>query len=262
MITYFVRMIDEVMEMLTEERQKEIQKFINLNQATSVQDLVKHFSCSEATIRRDLTALESKGLITRVHGGAIRKQTLNEEAKISEKLVLNASDKDKIAEYSAQLVSSNDTIFMDAGTTTLKMVPYLPTSVQVVTNSLMIARSLDERMIETIILGGKIKHQTDAIIGTQALEQLATYHFSKAFIGVNALDYRYGMTTPDSHEAAIKKLAMQQSLEVYHLADQSKFNKITFASVSALEEGTIITTNLADETYKQYKDKMILKVVK
>lgn len=229
------------MEVLTEERRAAIRSLLDQKDSISVKDLVDELNSSEATIRRDLKHLEDRGVLTRVHGGAINKPTYAVEAIIGDKLTQNTDAKKRIGQFASQIVQSGDTIFLDAGTTTREMITYLPTDILVVTNSLSLATLLDHRKIETIILGGRIKHQTDAIIGACALEQLRQYQFKHVFLGINGIDATFGLTTPDVEEAAIKKTAIQQGVNVYILADHTKFDQVTFAQIDQIDSGTIIT---------------------
>lgn len=247
--------------MLSQTRRQKIAQYVQDYKTATVQDLVQVFDSSEATIRRDLKQLEEDKQITRVHGGAIAKQNLSGEDFFSDKLTRNAEAKARIGAFAASLVSSGETIYLDAGTTTRQMIAHLPQDILVVTNSLSIANQLGQHMIETIIIGGKVKQATDAIVGHQALKQLEDYHFSKAFMGVNAIDLKFGMTTPDSQEAAIKQQAMQQSLRIYHLADASKFDQVTFAAVNPLDVGSLITVDLPDALYQRYHNELAMKVV-
>ena len=95
---------------------------------------------------------------------------------------------------------------MDAGTTTLEMIPFLSSisNVKVVTNSVKHAALLIDQGIETLILGGTIKISTNAVLGSGAGEQLRKLRFNRCFIGMNGAHVDAGFTTPDPEEAMIK----------------------------------------------------------
>lgn len=234
--------------MLTEERYAYIIRQINQRNTITVQELVDTLHHSESTIRRDLSQLEADGELVRVHGGAKRKVAISTEDTMEEKTVKNVQDKQLIAKAAADIVQDHEVIYLDAGTTTFEMIPYLKDKeITVVTNGVPHASLLTDLKIETILLGGKIKQNTKAIIGTLAQEQMGNYRFSRAFLGMNSIDKEIGYTTPDLEEAIMKKVAIAQTTEAYVLTDPSKFGTISFVKVSDIEDCTIITTRLSEE---------------
>ncbi|GEQ33413.1 DeoR/GlpR family DNA-binding transcription regulator [Marinilactibacillus psychrotolerans] len=234
--------------MLTEERYAYIIRQINQRNTITVQELVDTLHHSESTIRRDLSQLEADGELVRVHGGAKRKVAISTEDTMEEKTVKNVQDKQLIAKAAADIVQAHEVIYLDAGTTTFEMIPYLKDKeITVVTNGVPHASLLTDLKIETILLGGKIKQNTKAIIGTLAQEQMGNYRFSRAFLGMNSIDKEIGYTTPDLEEAIMKKVAIAQTTEAYVLTDPSKFGTISFVKVSDIEDCTIITTRLSEE---------------
>ena len=57
--------------MLAYTRQSHINQFIQQRLSVSVKELSSQFNVSSMTIRRDLDALEKRGLVVRIHGGVI-----------------------------------------------------------------------------------------------------------------------------------------------------------------------------------------------
>lgn len=225
-----------------------------------LQELVDRLHVSESTIRRDLSILEEQGKLVRVHGGAKRVFGLTDEPTMGEKATQCHFEKQRIAKAAAQLVKDNEVIYLDAGTTTLEMIPFLP-EVKVVTNGLAQADALSRRGFETILIGGWIKKGTQAIIGSQALKQLAEYRFDRAFMGMNGVDEKYGLTTPDVEEASIKKLAIQQSARSYVLVDKSKFDCVSFCHVADIEDVTLLTEAREDDTLQALAKRTSIKEV-
>ena len=115
--------------------------------------------------------------------------------------------------------------------------------------------------ITTYLIGGRIKTNTKAIVGSVAQENLKKYRFDKCFLGMNGIDIKFGFTTPDPEEAVLKKLAIESAEESFVLADQSKFKETFFAKVAEIEQAGIITTNLDNHAIKEYLDKTNMKVV-
>lgn len=245
--------------MLTEERYNFILEQLTTNGVIKSQELMLEMNCSESTIRRDLATLEEQGKLVRVHGGAKRVYTIEQEQTLSEKSVKNVHDKKKVAELAASLVKEDDVIFLDAGSTTFFMVPFLKgKNVRIVTNAVQHALLLADQDNDVLLIGGKLKNTTQAIVGATSLEQLSRYRFTKAFLGMNGIDREYGFTTPDPEEATVKQQAFANSSKVYVLADETKFNKVTFVKVCNIEDAVIITDHLNPKNYESYFTKTII----
>ncbi|GGK00984.1 DeoR family transcriptional regulator [Lentibacillus kapialis] len=241
--------------MLTEERHQLILDLLKRDGIVKSQHLMDVIDCSESTVRRDLDQLENDGELTRIHGGAKRTYQLGEELTTTQKSFKNIQSKAFIGKSAARLVENNEIIFIDAGTTTFAMLPYLKAKhITVVTNGIQHASLLAEQGIETYLSGGKIKHSTKAMIGSQSLNGLKNYRFDKAFLGMNGIDLAFGCTTPDPEEAGLKQIAHQQAAATFLLADQSKWNQVHFVKVCELEDVTILTDKL-DNNLQHYRAK-------
>ena len=241
--------------MLTEERHSFIINKVNESGIVKSLTLMDELNCSESTIRRDLAQLESTGALIRIHGGAKRNYQLDEELSYNTKSIKSVQEKNTIGKFAASLINNNDVIYLDAGTTTLAMIEYINTfDITVVTNGIQHASLLADKNINTIQIGGKVKNSTKAIIGSTGLNELRNYRFTKSFLGINGIDVAYGCTTPDPEEAALKKLAHQQSAVTFLLADESKWDKVSFTKVCDLDEVSIIT-DYSRHNLESYKDK-------
>ncbi|WP_156471263.1 DeoR/GlpR family DNA-binding transcription regulator, partial [Streptococcus sp. DD13] len=156
--------------MLKSERHNLILQLIQQQQFVHLDELITLLDSSESTVRRDLDELEAEGLLKRVHGGAEGRPRLQDEETISEKSVKNVQQKRAIAETAANMIQDQDLIFLDAGTSTGSIIPFLEgRQVTVVTNSIHHATRLVEINIPTMIVGGFVKQSTDASIGNFAL---------------------------------------------------------------------------------------------
>ena len=210
---------------------------------------------SESTIRRDLDELAADGQLKRVHGGAESIHGLKEEIANSQKAIRNVKEKAQLAGYAADLIKEGDVVFLEASTTNELLIPHLANrQVTVVTNSIHHAVKLVDFGVSTRIVGGKVKHSTDASIGSTAQEQIRQLNFDCAFIGANGVDAHY-FTTPDMEEAVIKRTVIANAQKAYVLADASKLGQITYAKVAEVEKVTIITNASEEELLKELKEK-------
>lgn len=241
--------------MLAEERFGKILELVNRKGAVTVAELCKAMQVSEATVRRDLGTLAEQGRLAKVHGGAIALENhfAPEEPDVSTKEALFVNEKEQIARYAAQQVNDDDVVFLDAGTTVLRMVEHLGESkATFITTGITCAGSLVKKGLRAYVIGGLLKPGTEAIVGGAALEALSRYNFTKAFIGTNGITTRQGYTTPDTEEARIKSKVVEQAYLSYFLADSSKFGKVAAVTICPLEKGVIITDRLPDQSFKKY----------
>lgn len=243
--------------MLAEVRMEAILAELEKEQAVSVAQLCRVTGASEATIRRDLNELARRGKLNKVHGGAmpVREEFRTEELDMDTKRQLHTPEKIRIAKYAASLITDDDVVYLDAGSTVMHMVDYIPTvRATFVTNSVECIQRLPRRGLRTYVLGGVLKPGTLAIIGGEAMEGLKKYNFTKAFLGTNGIAVDPGFTTPDPEEAMVKATAAAHARETWVLADSSKFGTITAASVLPLDRARIITDRLNDSRYREYTD--------
>ncbi|MFE6169521.1 DeoR/GlpR family DNA-binding transcription regulator [Viridibacillus arvi] len=248
--------------MITAERHHIILDLLTRNGVVDLQNLVQRTKSSDSTIRRDLALLEEQGLLKRIHGGATLPYSKIDEPNIQEKSSKNLHDKQLIAEAAASMIRDGDCIYLDAGTTISEMIPFLINKkIAVVTNGLMHVDALTSENITTYVIGGRIKANTKAIVGSVAQENLKQYRFDKCFLGMNGIDIKFGFSTPDPEEAVLKKLAIELAEESFVLADKSKFKETFFAKVAEIENAGIITTNLDNEAMKKFSEKTNMKVV-
>lgn len=195
--------------MLTEKRQKEILRFLDEKGSVTVQELTERLDASESTIRRDLAVLHQKGALVKVFGGAVQAESrINiREEKVALRKELNKEEKIRIAAYAATLVEPDDFVYLDAGTTTEYMIPFLTEKSAVfVTNAVSHALRLTENGFRVILIGGELKAATEAIVGNEAYVNLQKYNFTKGFFGTNGLNRTSGFTTPDINEARLKSV--------------------------------------------------------
>lgn len=238
--------------MLTEERFAKILSILESIGSVTVQQLMTELDASESTIRRDLTALDAKGLLNKVHGGAMAKNPIYRtvDDNVLSRKNRNTQQKEKIAKFAASLIVPGDFIYLDAGTTTECMIDYIDCQdVIFVTNAITHAKRLAERGYIVYILGGEFKAVTEAIVGEEAVETLDKYNFTKGFWGTNGISLSKGFSTPEVKEALVKKKSMQNSKVRYVLSDESKFSQISSVTFAEFSSATILTTELTQKTF-------------
>lgn len=244
--------------MLTEERLQIIQNLVERRKSASIQELVDELDISESTVRRDLALLHQQGRISKVRGGAMACGGYynTEDDTVSSRRDRNLKEKQQIAQYAASLIRPHDFIYLDAGTTTERIIDYLMEKDAIfVTNALTHARKLSQLGYTTYIPGGEFKATTEAVIGDEAVESLRKYNFTKGFWGTNSVSLKGGFATPDVREAMVKKTSMENCAECYVLCDSSKFSQISCVKFNEIANAVIITTELTKEMLgNEYND--------
>ncbi len=230
---------------LTIDRRMKILELINLNGQVRVTDLSKIFNVSEVTVRNDLSQLEGKGLLIKTRGGALKTQRVGIDQKLNEKAKINYKEKQAIGKKAAEIINDDDTIIIDSGTTTLEIVKNLGNirNLTIITNSLNIASHLanDERKV--FLLGGLLRHNSLSLIGSIAENSIKSFYCDKSFIGVDGIDSRYGISTPNSEEAQLNQLMIESSKEVIVVTDSSKFKKRSFAFIAPMSKVDLVITD-------------------
>jgi len=238
--------------LLTEERHSIIIDTVNRKKNVELNELCELLDTSESTVRRDLSILHDKGVLVKVRGGAIAVDDsfTSLEQNVDEKAVLFVREKEAIARYAASLIEDGDFVFIDAGTTTEKMIDFIPArQVTFVTNAFVHAKRLAQRGFKVFLPAGEIKLSTEAIIGASCVLSLDQYNFTKCFMGVNGISVTGGFSTPDPNEASVKAAVINNSHTAYILADHSKFDKTSSVKFAYLNKCRIITDRLEDKKY-------------
>ncbi len=229
---------------LTLERQEKILELLHTHEVVKIQDIIVGTGASESTIRRDLTELEQEKKLKRIHGGATLLQKKRDEPTMEQKTFKNRQEKIKIAKKAAELVEEGDCLFLDAGSTTIEMIPFLKgKNIVVVTNGLMNITALLDAEIETHVLGGHVKKGTHAFVGRSALETIESFRFDCVFMGTNGVTANDGCTTPDPEEAFIKAQAIKLARNAFVLADHTKFGDIAFSKFTDVNKVTLVTSS-------------------
>ena len=242
--------------MLTEERRTKIVEIVNEKKAVSVNELVELLDTSAATIRRDINALNRTKQLIKVFGGATANSSLDVNTKedaVKQKVTKNVVEKDTISHYAASLIQDNDFVYIDAGTTTLAMIDYINNhNAKYITNGIVHARKLMDKGLQTIMIGGRLKASTEAVVGPDCVEFIRKYHFTKAFMGTNGISVYAGFTTPDADEAMIKTEAIRHAYMSYVLADHTKFDQINSVTFAEISDCCIITDKMPGKDFSNH----------
>ncbi|MDD3998098.1 MAG: DeoR/GlpR family DNA-binding transcription regulator [Sphaerochaetaceae bacterium] len=221
------------------------EKIIQLLQNTSdlsVTELGKMLGVSTVTIRTDLRALASKGMVLRTRGSAIPAY----HPLLLEKQASNMAAKEAIAKVAATLVSDGDRIMITNGTTSALVAKYLlgKRDIQVVTNStLLIPYARVNPNMSMTMVGGEFRPSAEALVGPTAVKQLQEYHVAIAFTGTDGFSIEHGLTTHLMENAEIVRKMCAQAVKKVLVADSSKFGKQGFVKIFPVSEIDVLITD-------------------
>jgi DeoR family fructose operon transcriptional repressor len=206
--------------------------------------LARHFGVSAESIRKDLDHLEARGLLRRVHGGAVPSQRLTEEPDVATRTE-HAEQKVAIARHALRFVPDGGALLFDAGSTTMRLAELLPTDRDLVvyTNAVPLIAMLLPRGIAVVGLGGRMRPETGAAVGPLTVAALGGINVDVAFLGTNALSFDRGLTTPDADEAMVKHAMLAAARQRVFLVDSSKLGGESLAQHATLEDIDVLVTD-------------------
>ncbi len=232
-------------------RRSKILEFMHTKDIVFFEELAEEVGVSLATVRRDLKTLEEEGHIEMLTGGAAKIRMNIAEKSLTEKLTLNADEKNQIGSYAATMVSDGQFIFIGPGTTENAMIKYLAgKNVTVVTNGAFHIQELMKYQIKSIILGGNIMLDIGVVIGPTVIQQISNMNFDRCFVGTSGVVPGGNITTSSIEVAEVNKIALKNSAESYIVADSTKIgisSRYTFGKLDDSKE--LISTSKVDKNY-------------
>lgn len=214
-----------------------------------IQILRERLGVSIATVRRDLSELESKGLLKRTHGGAtvINQVTRDNDAIVRE--AINAAEKAQIGEAAAELVSDGDAVMIDSGTTSLQVAKVLAANANLtfVTNGTDVLKALVEGGARNVhFIGGEYVDINHSCGGAMAAEQVRRFNVDKAILSVSSVDVKRRLICTLSPQiGSVQQAMIEIAQEVIVVADHSKFDRTALSVIGGLDALDYIVTDAA-----------------
>lgn len=208
------------------ERYDEIKLYLAENKSATVKELALKLYVSAATVRRDLTEMEKRGIVQRTHGGAILHQNTDDESAFVARVQKNQPEKRRIAAAAAELLHGGCTIFLDSSSTVSCIVPFLSRypQITVVTNGIRTALELSKaENVNVHMAGGELKTYGNGTLGFRTLEFIGGMFFDFAVLSCSGVSYDGFFTDGNAEQCAVKKLAAKNSAKTLLLADSAKF---------------------------------------
>jgi DeoR family fructose operon transcriptional repressor len=231
---------------LQHDRQREIYMLALKQGSVDVSELAREFAVTTETIRRDLSDMQDRLLVRRVHGGAVPLERLHHEPMVDARDMLNADEKLRIAREAINEIPVQGSVIIDSGSTGQRLAEVFPVDrdIHVVTNSLMTAIILSRRGLRNLtVLGGGVRTNTFAMTDAAAVTAVRSVAVDVLFISCDGLSFRRGLTTPYREESLIKRAMIESARRVVAIVDQSKFGNGQMFSYAELDELDVLVTD-------------------
>jgi DeoR family transcriptional regulator, fructose operon transcriptional repressor len=214
--------------------------------SVDVADLAQRYGVTTETIRRDLSDMQGRQMLRRVHGGAVPVERMNHEPLVAARDVVNAEEKLRIATKAVEEVPERGSVIIDSGSTGQRLAEVFPVErdVHVVTNSLSIALTLSRRGLRDLtVLGGTVRTKRLAMVDDTTPAELQHMAIDVLFMSCDGLSFQHGLTTPYREEHVIKRAMMERAHRVVALVDQSKFGNMQMFSFAKFDEIDVLVTD-------------------
>lgn len=215
--------------------------------SVDVTALVDRLGVSAATIRRDLQLLEGQRMLTRTHGGAVAHDVLY-ELPLRYKAARHQDEKRRIAAAAATRVDDGAVVGLTGGTTTTEVARAIldRRGITVVTNALNIAGELAIRTeLKLVVTGGTARTESYELVGPVAEQALEGMNLDVAFVGVDGISIRAGLTTHHEIEAGTNGSMIRRARRVVVVADSSKLERVAFAQICPIAAVDELITDAA-----------------
>lgn len=230
---------------LVEERRQHVLDLLGRQGFATLGDLARTLSVSESTLRRDLAYWEERGLLRKIHGGAMY---TGDAAlpPLEERSGKQIEEKRAIARVAADRIHDGDAILIDGGTTTLELARLLVgRPLQVVTNSLPIAQIFSgSQQTDLVMLGGYVYPKTGVALGPMLIRQLEDVHVQQMLLSVSGITAK-GFFNSNILLVEAERQMMRCADEVVVLADHSKFGRQALAQLCELGAVDSLVTDSA-----------------
>ena len=237
--------------MVAKERQNKILEILYKNKTIKITEIVRMFSVSSETARRDLESIQDLGIAKRIHGGAV---LLEDSGWMGEPLSNDGSrwerqhgriERDAIGKKAAEFIHEGESICLDVGTTVHEISKHMTgmKNVTVITNSIAVLTELANSDLSLYILGGHYDPNERELKGMLSENSLQFFYVDKAFIGAGGVTFDGGITDFDLQEATFKKKICEHAGKVYLVAHSEKFGVNAFSYCCPLSEVDIIITD-------------------
>ncbi|HEY8607233.1 MAG TPA: DeoR/GlpR family DNA-binding transcription regulator [Noviherbaspirillum sp.] len=226
-------------------RQRRLLEVVRQRVTMSVEDLAQELGVTPQTVRRDVKQMEEERLLARYHGGVGLPSSV-ENIDYSQRQVMNIEAKRRIAEAVAKQVPPGCSLLINIGTTTEEVARALVRhqGLHVVTNNLNVAAILaDNPHCEVIIAGGVVRGRDRGIIGEATIDFIRQFKVDIGIIGISSIEADGTLRDFDAREVKVAQTIIEQSREVWLVADRDKFGRQALVRMAHLSQVDMLFTD-------------------
>jgi DeoR/GlpR family transcriptional regulator of sugar metabolism len=226
-------------------RIRKIQELFSQREFMSFEEMCSKFNSSKSSIRRDLIELESKGVLRRVHGGALSLQTRDEVMDFRRLAESSHDEKIRLGKKAASLVEDGQTVLLGGGSTVVEVAKNLTERpIQVVTNSIPVAQAFwDSKLVEVTLTGGYLFPRSGVELGPICEKMLNSVSADILFIGIRGIT-EAGISDSNSLIVESIRAMIRAAQKVVVVADHSKFGRNAMIHVAELSDLDQIVTDI------------------
>lgn len=225
------------------DRKKQILEELTHAEKMEVSVLAEKLGVTPATMRRDLDALEKRGLIRREHGFA----TIGANDDINNRLAYHFDEKRRIAKSAAQSVRDGETVIIESGSCCTLLADELINTkkdVTIITNSAFVASYVrGNPNAKIVLLGGDYQLQSQVLVGPLVRTSVEQFFVDKLFVGTDGFTTNFGFTNSDMMRAEAVKAMRRQASKTIVLTESQKFNVHGVVSLIRTEDVFAVYTD-------------------
>ena len=223
-------------------RYTKLLEIVNENKRIEVSKLAELLKVSQVTIRKDLGALEEKGLLKREHGYAV----MTSSDDINSRLAFNYDIKRKIAHLASELVSDGETIMIESGSSCALLaeeLAYNKKDITIITNSTFIASYIREGNAKVVLLGGDYQPESQVVVGPLTRKSVKDFFVDKLFVGTDGYNSKIGFTGKNLMRTETVKAMAESADKIVILTVSSKFSERGVVSQFRIDEVDYVLTD-------------------
>lgn len=235
------------------ERQLKIQDLFSREEFVNLAELCHKFRASKSSIRRDLIELEEKGVLRRVHGGAVSTQAREDVLDYRRLEVSQHEEKVRIGKLAAQLIEDGQTVIMGGGSTVVEVARFLnDRPLQIITNSIPVSQLFwESKQTEVILTGGYLYPKLGIQLGPICERMLSSVSADVLVMGIRGIT-RAGLSDSNTLVVESIRTMIKAAQKVIIVADHTKFGKDAMMHVADLEElDQVVSDSLLAPEFKQ-----------
>ena len=227
-------------------QEKELLQLLQDREYETIEEIAEALYVSPSTVRRKLNLLQSKGLVTRTHGGAQLNNNNNFFPSFTFRVHQNSFEKKKMALAAIKLIKNGDLVFLDGTTSAFFIAEYLSElkNIRVITNGIDTLSLLAKHNVSAYSTGGYVQESNRSVlVGHYAEEMISSFHADIAFFSAQSMDNNGEIYDCFEEENVIRKAMIKHASKRVFLCDSTKFGRTSPFHLCSLNDVDYIVSN-------------------